>query len=313
MKFGTKLDVDSALRLRIRPLYNGTYLATVVENGSGNMSAPSLDSFLSGQKPGSRYDDSGAMYYVVAVVLIYGLSIIFMIGSLIRKDEKDRSVYTYMKDIDRVRQLQKRQEKFRTRLMIQKKRVKHILGTNTAIVLEKLSIRPNSSDPETTEPERTRRATPPARDLPLREEGTFWDVRSPSVFSSPRGCSPRQHSSDSLFFPPGFAERQDSRISMWSSDSAPDLESEESACPLLQPAFRSPGSPYCGLDRYSGEVASARSESCFVDMSINSGEADVRFVVGGANEQDDAEDDVMGSIVPPLDPVPEVDEDDGHV
>ena len=47
-------------------------------------------------------DDTGAMYYVVAVVLLYGLSIIFMIGSVIKKSKQDHGLSKYMRDLDKV-------------------------------------------------------------------------------------------------------------------------------------------------------------------------------------------------------------------
>lgn len=44
------------------------------------------------QSRGSVDNPSGAVYYVLAVVFIYGLSIILMIGSQIRKNKHDKGV-----------------------------------------------------------------------------------------------------------------------------------------------------------------------------------------------------------------------------
>jgi len=41
---------------------------------------------------GAGQSSIGALYYVIAVVLIYGFSIILMIGSQIRKNKHDRGL-----------------------------------------------------------------------------------------------------------------------------------------------------------------------------------------------------------------------------
>ncbi|KAH9493143.1 hypothetical protein Btru_022458 [Bulinus truncatus] len=45
----------------------------------------------------SSDDDIGALYYVVAVIFIYGLSIVMMIASHIRKNKQDSQLRTYLK------------------------------------------------------------------------------------------------------------------------------------------------------------------------------------------------------------------------
>lgn len=42
-------------------------------------------------------DNLGALYYVVAVLFIYGLSIVMMIASHIRKNKQDSQLRTYLK------------------------------------------------------------------------------------------------------------------------------------------------------------------------------------------------------------------------
>lgn len=97
--------VRTFVRFQIEQLDNETFLATLVAHSNGSM--------LHGEKP---YDDQGALYYVVAVVFIYGFSIILMIGSLIKRNKNDNGVSKYMKDMDKVRRMERRQLKYQTRL-----------------------------------------------------------------------------------------------------------------------------------------------------------------------------------------------------
>jgi len=82
--------------LRIQRLFNGSLVATFTgpSNESsaalvpetGNTYTSSMTSKTSGQS------SIGALYYVIAVVLIYGFSIILMIGSQIRKNKHDKGL-----------------------------------------------------------------------------------------------------------------------------------------------------------------------------------------------------------------------------
>lgn len=56
--------------------------------------------------PVQKQDDVGALYYVVAVLLIYGCSILLIIASYIRKNDEDRRLKRYVKEIANVRKLQ---------------------------------------------------------------------------------------------------------------------------------------------------------------------------------------------------------------
>ena len=64
------------------------------------------------------YDHDGAVKYVFAVLIVYGMSIIIMIASLVRKSQKghdeDGSVESYFKDIHKIRMAEKQQRKQRT-------------------------------------------------------------------------------------------------------------------------------------------------------------------------------------------------------
>ncbi|CAL1532282.1 unnamed protein product [Lymnaea stagnalis] len=55
-------------------------------------------------------DDIGALYYVVAVILIYGLSIVMMIASHIRKNKQDNQLRAYLKEMANLRKSDRREK-----------------------------------------------------------------------------------------------------------------------------------------------------------------------------------------------------------
>ena len=112
----------SLFRLRIHHLHNGTYLASVIDE-THHYNTSTVQ---------NEYDDTGALYYVIAVVLMYGCSIILMIGSSIKKSKNDNGVHKYMKDMDKIKRLARRQEKFKTRLVMYGKRYRNVLGSDRA-------------------------------------------------------------------------------------------------------------------------------------------------------------------------------------
>ena len=65
------------------------------------------------------YDDEGALYYVIAVLFMYAFSIILMIGSLIKKSKQDNGMSKYMEDLNKVRKVERRQLKYKSRLAMQ--------------------------------------------------------------------------------------------------------------------------------------------------------------------------------------------------
>jgi len=71
-----------ALTFTVQQSDNGSLLATVVQ------AVPSS---------GRERDDLGALYYVVAVILIYGFSILMMIASYTRKNRADHKLNRYLK------------------------------------------------------------------------------------------------------------------------------------------------------------------------------------------------------------------------
>lgn len=73
------------------------------ENGSFVVSV-----FQESRRSVHQQDDVGALYYVVAVILIYGCSILMMIASYIRKNKVDRRLNRYLKEMANVRKRERR-------------------------------------------------------------------------------------------------------------------------------------------------------------------------------------------------------------
>ena len=86
------------------------------------------------------YDSVGAIYYVIAVIIMFGCTILLMFCSFVRKTHDDNSIISYMKDLDRLERLQLKQEKFRTNLQIHQKKVHRILGPDRAEVLDETQV-----------------------------------------------------------------------------------------------------------------------------------------------------------------------------
>ena len=92
MCFRTALDVHGRLHVRLQEQENNTW--------TGYIEDPRL-----GDK-----DDIGALYYVIAVILIYGLSIVMMIASHIRKNKQDCQLRTYLKEMANLRKVDRREK-----------------------------------------------------------------------------------------------------------------------------------------------------------------------------------------------------------
>ncbi|BFZ16680.1 hypothetical protein BsWGS_19719 [Bradybaena similaris] len=88
------LDVSGKLNIRIHPDPGDNY------TWSGYIEDPRRTSD----------DDIGALYYVVAVILIYGLSIVMMIASHIRKNKQDNQLRTYLKEMAKLRKDDRREK-----------------------------------------------------------------------------------------------------------------------------------------------------------------------------------------------------------
>ena len=98
------------LRLIILQINNNTYEAEI----QGHVNSTQVRLI---QVPPQEYDGRGALYYVVIVLRIYAFSIILMIGSSIKKSQDDMSISKYMKGMDKLRNIEKRQQKFKARVL----------------------------------------------------------------------------------------------------------------------------------------------------------------------------------------------------
>jgi hypothetical protein len=92
-----------------------------------------------------QYDSVGAIYYVIAILIMFACTILLMFCSFVRKTQDDNSIISYMKDLDRLERLQLKQEKFRTNLQIHQKKVHRILGPDRAEVLDESYVSPSPS------------------------------------------------------------------------------------------------------------------------------------------------------------------------
>ncbi|XP_053395427.1 uncharacterized protein LOC128555816 [Mercenaria mercenaria] len=85
------MDAARNMRFRIQATDNETYVA-IVDTREAD------------------YDNIGALYYVVAVVLIYGLSIVMMIASHIRRNKQDGQLRSYLKEMAILRKKNRREK-----------------------------------------------------------------------------------------------------------------------------------------------------------------------------------------------------------
>ena len=107
-----RMENQDELHFHIHKLDNVSFVATFVGGAADNLT----DISRNGRFPEAKvYDNEGALYYVIVVIFIYGFSIILMIGSLIKKSD-DTGVSKYMKEMERLRSVERRQQKFMTRM-----------------------------------------------------------------------------------------------------------------------------------------------------------------------------------------------------
>ncbi|XP_060605945.1 uncharacterized protein LOC132758347 [Ruditapes philippinarum] len=85
------MDATRNMRFRIQTTGNDTFLATI-------------------DSQEADYDNDGALYYVVVVVLIYGLSIVMMIASHIRRNKQDGQLRCYLKEMAILRKKNRREK-----------------------------------------------------------------------------------------------------------------------------------------------------------------------------------------------------------
>ena len=113
---------------------------SVSEDTNGSLSVSQLDNFplvfnASDTTEATAYDDKGALYYVIAVIFIYGFSIVLMIGSTVKRKDHDDGVHNYLNGLEKIRMLEWRQEKFKIRQMMYNTKFQHILGSDKAKVV----------------------------------------------------------------------------------------------------------------------------------------------------------------------------------
>jgi hypothetical protein len=121
---------------RIEQLSNDTFQATVLE--SGNRSAAHGPAHAPASVPAARMaDPQGELYYVVVVLSVYAFAIVMFIASFVKKSGQDHGISIYMRDLEKVARLEKRQEKFRLRLHMHHRDKKHrILGEDRAQLMQ---------------------------------------------------------------------------------------------------------------------------------------------------------------------------------
>jgi hypothetical protein len=177
---------------RILSSQNNTMIGELL----GNHSATVADA----EKP-QDYDSSGAAYYILAVIFMYGCSIVMMIGSFVKKKSSpDHSGVKYMKDLQTLEKLQLQQEKFRTKLQMHQKKVHRILGPDRAEVLDESGSPSPTAPLSPTDPAAA--AASAASATFLWEEhggaGEWGDDRRPSGSSVATTivCSDDLHSAD---------------------------------------------------------------------------------------------------------------------
>ncbi len=108
---GKRMDTEphTGINLRVSQLNKSAWLVSISEHQNRTY----LDLTAVSR---AAYDGEGALYYVIAVLFMYALSIILMIGSLIKKSKQDNGMSKYMEDLDKVRKVERRQLKYKSRL-----------------------------------------------------------------------------------------------------------------------------------------------------------------------------------------------------
>ena len=105
----------------------GTFTFRILSSSNGTLTAQLLStSNYTTASTLQDYDATGAVYYILAVIFMYGCSIIMMIGSFVKKSSPADYTAAYVKDLQSLEKLQLQQEKFRTKLQMHQKKVKVI-------------------------------------------------------------------------------------------------------------------------------------------------------------------------------------------
>ena len=71
------------------------------------------------------YDHEGAIYYVIAVLLVYSLSIFLFIMSMIKKTRSQEEIESYLDNMGSIREQEKKQLKHKTWLVLHNNPTQH--------------------------------------------------------------------------------------------------------------------------------------------------------------------------------------------
>lgn len=113
------------LLIALEKISNSTYIGTVKQshNDTQQEALIPIECCLEHENT-KTYDPKGALYYVVIVIFVFGFSIILMIASSIKKTRNkkyDNAVSKYMKDMIKVKQQERREEKYKFRMAMEQK------------------------------------------------------------------------------------------------------------------------------------------------------------------------------------------------
>jgi len=91
------------MKLTLTGQNNETYIGTLfLRNWTSNQNEPYMGSVKDFNRTNRKHDPTGATYYVIAVVLVYGMSIVLLIASHINrkhsKELEDRQINKYLQE-----------------------------------------------------------------------------------------------------------------------------------------------------------------------------------------------------------------------
>ncbi len=107
--------------VQLTKIDNDSWYAVVIKNQSTFLQERHAENNV-------KYDDVGALTYVIVIVFLYGFSIILMIGTQVKRG-LDSRIAEYMTGMKNVRKIERRNTKFRARVsMMHNKQLTHYLG-----------------------------------------------------------------------------------------------------------------------------------------------------------------------------------------
>lgn len=94
-KMDNKRHMHGSFTFKVEQSDNGSFVASIIQETKRR-----------------EDDDVGALYYVIVVIMIYGCSILMMIASYIRKNNMDRKLNRYIKEMANVRKRERQFQMF---------------------------------------------------------------------------------------------------------------------------------------------------------------------------------------------------------